>query len=117
MQVRILVTLDIGLLDEDISPDPTPGDPLESRMQDAALEAIKGALQVGENNGFNHDMDTITGIEITSVERAGPPTALWKCSGCGREVRLSFSELANIGNPICGAPGCGACNDEMEFVE
>ena len=117
MQVRILVTLDIGLLDEDISPDPTPGDPLESRMQDAALEAIKGRSRSAKT------MASITTWTPSPASRSLPlnvparPPRSWKCCGCGREVRLSFSELANIGNPICGAPGCNACNDEMEFVE
>lgn len=28
--------------------------------------------------------------------------SVWKCPTCGDEVRLTFAELANAGDPMCG---------------
>ena len=44
------------------------------------------------------------------------PARTWRCSGCGRTVRLTQDDLADIGNPICGEPDCPNEDEEMELL-
>jgi hypothetical protein len=118
MQIRILITLETDLTDDEISPDPSPGQPPETWVQDEALDAVRQALEPQKGTGLIHGPQGLVKIKLISAELSAPPdplTSLWKCSGCCREVRLSFGQMAEIGNPICGAPGCDASDQEMEL--
>lgn len=66
MRVQVLVELDITLCDDDLG-DPVAGDPLESRMRASAVEAVHHALRHFEGDGFVHDLDTLTSIQVLSV--------------------------------------------------
>jgi hypothetical protein len=69
MLVSLTVLADIRLLDDDLG-DPATGDPLEDRMQQSAREAVANALELSELNGFSHDMEPLTSLQILHVEVA-----------------------------------------------
>ncbi len=121
MQIRILVTLETDLADDEISPDPSPGQPPDTWVQDQALNTLWQVLAPHKGTGLIHNPQGLVKIRLVSIEplsaQTDAPTALWRCSSCRREVRLGFGQMAEIGNPICGAPGCRACDEEMELIE
>ncbi len=120
MQIRILITLETDLADDEISPDPSPGEAPDTWVQDQVLDVVRQALGPQQGTSLIHNPQGLVQIRLVSVEHFAHselPTALWRCSGCRREVQLSFSQMAEIGNPICGAPGCRACDQEMELME
>lgn len=66
MRIKIKVKASIELADG--TPDPLPNDPLYHRMRESAVEAVRNALSKGELDGFTHDLDTITSLEIIAVD-------------------------------------------------
>ncbi len=66
MTLEVKLTILIELDDDDCG-EPTPGNPLETRMLDAAREAVKNALTMGEEGGFSHDMSTTASVSVIKV--------------------------------------------------
>lgn len=50
-------------------------------------------------------------------ERLRSDQRRWRCAECGKEVVLSYEELADSGNPICGEAGCLREGDEMDMMD
>lgn len=67
MRVALTVLADVSLLDDDLG-DPVAGDPLEDRMRESTRQAVANALELSDLNGFTHDMDTLTAIQIHQVQ-------------------------------------------------
>ena len=70
MQIQILVTLDADLADDEISPDPSPGEAPTTWVQDEALEAIRVALGSNEHAGYIRNPHGLAMIKLISVESA-----------------------------------------------
>ena len=111
MQVQILVILDITKAG-------TEKLPPRREVLASALQAVRNTLENGEGNGFEHDLACQTFIHIQSVQPFSADTvkSRWRCSKCQHEVSLTFSQLAESGNPICGEPGCKNEGDEMDLI-
>ncbi len=62
MQVQILVTVDIDPND----PDDDKGSTGE--FQEAAVEAVKNAVQLVKLNGFCHALAEVASIEVVNIE-------------------------------------------------
>lgn len=114
MKVQVLVTLDIAR--SAAADKPLPADDV---VRASALQAVRNALSHTEDNGFSHDLEHQTYVTIESVQPydLNAVTSLWRCTECNHEVRLTFSQIADIGNPICGQPGCDNEDAEMELVD
>ena len=112
MRVFITVAADI-----EVDGNPTPH-PTDLQLQESASEAIEDAVKHFQGEGFRHTLENITGINIGAVQpfNTDAATSLWRCPECHREVRLTFAEMADIGNPICGSPECEDPDGEMELV-
>ena len=63
MKTQILVTLDLD-------PDVQPGQfaPDEAMIQASAVQAVRNALDTGEQNGFSHDLENVVSIHVQVVE-------------------------------------------------
>jgi len=69
MQVELKLVMSIELVDEFFGiREPEADDPLELRMKESAGEAVREAIQHGENRGFNHDMEDTTSLSLVSLE-------------------------------------------------
>ena len=68
--MRVILHIAADIVFSDDTPDPAPGDPLEDRMREAVREAVNNAIRTAEDNGFSHDMETITSINVHTMELA-----------------------------------------------
>ena len=39
--------------------------------------------------------------------------SIWKCEGCGSESEFSFTDVADVGTPVCGMDECENEGDDM----
>jgi hypothetical protein len=61
MQVQILVTVDVDPIDPDDKGS-------TGEFQEAAVEAVKNAVDFAEQNGFCHALAEVVSIGVVSVE-------------------------------------------------
>jgi hypothetical protein len=62
MQVQILVTVDVDPIDPDDDQAST------GNSQEAAVEAVKNAVDFAEQNGFCHALADVVSIGVVSIE-------------------------------------------------
>lgn len=72
MKVKVLVTLDMTLLDDagNDLPDPTPGTIEYAQAVESAHEAINNAVYHFQGVGFVHELENNSSIIVTSVDIA-----------------------------------------------
>lgn len=68
MRVQVMVTVDILFDEGDVEP-VAKGDPLEARLQDSAVEAVRNAVTFACDNGFEHDLGDLTSVDVVSINR------------------------------------------------
>ena len=94
MKVQILVTVNIEF------------DPGADRMSESAREAVQNALEHVEENGFCHDLESLSSVSVLSCELFKAGDEAWNERPKRERPRISKRSLICGWRGMAGGDGC-----------